>query len=59
VSPRDVAEAEIRGTLAELVGVARTISEGVGPLTKVACRKIALEIEDALARVCKLIDQLP
>jgi len=45
-----VLEAEIRATAGELVGLLRTISEGVTPLRRPNIRTALLEAENALSK---------
>ena len=52
-------EAEIRATAGELVGLLRTISEGVTPLRRPNIRTALLEAENALRKPAWLADQLP
>ena len=56
MTARQTVEAEIRDTLAEMIGAARIVSEGTRT-PRVAMRRLALEPEK-LARLSRLIDQL-
>ena len=57
MTARQTVEAEIRDTLAEMIGAARIVSEGTRA-PRVDMRRLALEPENALARLSRLIDQL-
>jgi hypothetical protein len=58
-SSQDAIQAEIRALAGEIVSTLRTVSEGVGTLTRTSMRSVVLEIEHALRNMARLIDQLP